>query len=273
MILKARDRKLDLSSGCRIMGILNVTPDSFSDGGKNLQTTKALASCREMIEQGADIIDVGGESTRPGYIPVDVDEETRRILPVISGISESLDTIISVDTYKSEVAGKALENGCHMVNDIYGLMYDPNMASVIREYDAAVVLMFNCRRNGECIRESITERAIRELSGSIDRAVKAGIPEDHIVLDPGVGFGTSRSQDAELLASAGRLSFGGRFPVLTACSRKRIAADLLSRQTIPEERDEVSIGIALKSVSLGSRILRVHNVRATRDALTGFEGI
>ncbi|MBR6484730.1 MAG: dihydropteroate synthase [Clostridiales bacterium] len=271
MIISCRGRSLDTSNGTLLMGILNVTPDSFSDGGRNFRTSDALFAAEKMVRDGADVIDVGGESTRPGYTEISVDEELSRIIPVIKGITENLDVTVSVDTYKSEVAQGALDAGCHIINDIYGLQYDPNMASVVANNEAAAVLMFNCRRNGECLRENIIDRALRELSGSVDRAVAAGIPEDALILDPGIGFGTSRSQDIELIASLDRLSFGGRFPVLLACSRKRVAADIAGRDTMPEERDDISIGLGLAGVSKGASMLRVHNVRAAKDVLLGYE--
>jgi len=271
MIISCRGRHLNTSNGTLLMGILNVTPDSFSDGGRNFRTSDALFAAEKMVRDGADIIDVGGESTRPGYKEISVDEELSRIIPVIKGITENLDVTVSVDTYKSEVASGALDAGCHIINDIYGLQYDPGMASVVAGNGAAAVLMFNCRRNGECLRENIIDRALRELSGSVDRAVAAGIPEESLILDPGIGFGTSRSQDIELISSIGRLSFGGRFPMLLACSRKRVTADLAGRDTIPEERDDVSIGLGLAGVSKGASMLRVHNVRAAKDVLLGYE--
>ena len=148
--VKCRDKILTFGKETVCMGILNVTPDSFSDGGRNYKFTDAMMNVKSMIEDGAKVIDVGGESTRPGYTEISVDEELSRIVPVVKAIRDNFDVIISIDTYKSKVAEGALEAGCHIINDIYGFMYDPNMASVVKKYDAAAILMFNCRRNGEC---------------------------------------------------------------------------------------------------------------------------
>ena len=269
--VKCRDKVLNFGKETVCMGILNVTPDSFSDGGRNYKFTDAMMNVKAMIENGAKVIDVGGESTRPGYTEISVDEELSRIVPVVKAIRDNFDVIISIDTYKSKVAEGALEAGCHIINDIYGFMYDPNMASVVKKYDAAAILMFNCRRNGECIKEDIIDRAVRELDGSIRRAHEAGIEDDRLILDPGVGFGTSRAQDVELTRRINELSFGGRYPMLIACSRKRTPSVLLPRETAPDQRDPVSIGMALAGVACGASMVRVHNVKDTFDALCGFD--
>ncbi len=271
--LDLRGKKIEYGHRTLIMGILNVTPDSFSDGGKNYKLSDALFAAEKLIRDGADIIDVGGESTRPGYTMISVDEELERIVPVIEAINDAFDTIISADTYKADVAEGALKAGAHVINDIYGFMYDPNMASKVAAYNAAAVLMFNCRRNGECLNESITGRAIRELSGSVERAKNAGIKDDSIILDPGVGFGTSRAQDLELIRDMNRLSMSGRYPVLLGASRKRITADVLDYDTVPYERDYVTGGIHLAGVMCGASILRVHNVKAAYEGLKGFESV
>ena len=270
-VISCRGKRLEYGHRTLIMGILNVTPDSFSDGGKNRKLSDALFAAERMIREGADIIDVGGESTRPGYTMISVDEELERIAPVIERIEDAFDTVISVDTYKADVAEGALRAGAHIVNDIYGFMYDPKMAEKASEYDAAAVLMFNCRRNGECLNEDITGRAIRELSGSIERARAAGMEDDRLIVDPGIGFGTSRAQDIELIRSLDRISMSGRFPVLLAASRKRVAADILDYDTTPEERDAVTMGIGLAGVNNGASILRVHNVKMTYESLKGYE--
>jgi len=269
--VKCRDKVLTFGKETVCMGILNVTPDSFSDGGRNYKFTDAMMNVKAMIEDGAKVIDVGGESTRPGYTEISVDEELSRIVPVVKAIRDNFDVVISIDTYKSGVAEGALEAGCHIINDIYGFMYDPNMASVVKKYDAAAILMFNCRRNGECLKEDIIDRAVRELDGSIRRAHEAGIEDDRLILDPGVGFGTSRAQDIELTRRINELSFDGKYPMLIACSRKRTPSVLLPRETAPDQRDPVSIGMALAGVACGASMVRVHNVKDTFDALCGFD--
>ncbi|MBO4636179.1 MAG: dihydropteroate synthase [Clostridiales bacterium] len=272
-IIKCRDKRLDTDEHTLIMGILNVTPDSFSDGGKNFRSSDAVRRALEMVQEGADIIDIGGESTRPGYTPVSPDEEIRRIVPVIEAVSEISDAVISVDTYKASVAEEALKAGAHIINDIYGLLYDPLMAETVVRYDAGVVLMFNTRRNGMTGSEDIVTRAIREVTGSIETAKAAGISEEYIITDPGVGFTPSRDDDLRLMENIDRFSFGKRFPVLLGCSRKRVAASLLAHESVPEERDNISIGLALGGVAKGASILRVHNVKATKEVLDGYERI
>jgi len=268
-----RDRSIEFDDRTRVMGILNVTPDSFSDGGKNFKLSDAMFSVERMINEGASVIDVGGESTRPGYREISVDEELTRIVPVIEAISSNFETVISVDTYKSRVAEGALEAGAHVINDIYGFLYDPNMAATVKKYDAGAILMFNCRRNGECINDDIVERAVRELGASVRKALDAGIPEQSIMVDPGIGFGTSRQQDIDLIRAMDKLSEYGKYPMLLACSRKRTAAALLERETTPDQRDPVSIGMVLAGSSLGANMVRSHNVGDTCDALAGYEGI
>lgn len=268
-----RDRSIEFGDRTKVMGILNVTPDSFSDGGRNFKLSDAMFSVERMINEGAAVIDVGGESTRPGYSEISVDEELSRIVPVIEAISASFDVVISVDTYKSRVADGALEAGAHVINDIYGFLYDPHMADVVKRYDAGAILMFNCRRNGECINDDIVERAIREISASINKALDAGIPEQSIMVDPGIGFGTSRQQDIDLIRAMDKISGYGKYPMLLACSRKRTAAALLERETTPDQRDPVSIGMVLAGSSLGANMVRSHNVGDTCDALAGYEGI
>lgn len=264
-IIRCRDKKLIYGTHTICMGILNVTPDSFSDGGKHVDIDEALAAVEQMIEDGAEIIDVGGESTKPGYIEVPEDEELNRIAPVIARISSEFDALISVDTYKSKVAEGALKEGAHIINDITGLMADPNMAGVIKAYDAACVLMFNARTNGEEAGD-IIGRASKELQLSVDMAIEAGISEDQIILDPGVGFGTTREQDMELIKSINELSLG-KYPVLLGVSRKRVIRELMARDSAPVDRDVASAAVALCGVTKGASIIRAHNVRATVDAM------
>lgn len=269
-IIKCRDRELVFGRRTLCMGILNVTPDSFSDGGKNFGLSSAVTNALQMVDDGADVIDIGGESTRPGYTEISCQEEIDRIVPVIETLRRESDVIISVDTYKSEVAKAALKAGAHIINDITGFMADANMAPVVKEYEAGAILMFNARTKGESEGE-ITGRAMNELLESIDIAHRAGITDDYLILDPGIGFGTTREQETELIHNLKRLSFDGRYPVLLALSRKRLAGEILMRPTLPDERDSVSIGLGLAGVFNGAGMLRVHNVKDTVDALRGFD--
>lgn len=269
-VFLCRERKLDYSSRTLCMGILNVTPDSFSDGGNNATYEAAIRSAEEMVKAGADIIDVGGESTRPGYTVVSDDEELGRVAPVIEYISKNLDVAISVDTYKSYVAEGAIKAGAHILNDITGLMADRKIATVAKDYNAGLILMFNARTNGESA-GSIIERAKTELKYSIDIAHEAGITDEYIMTDPGIGFGTTREQDAELIRNLDQLSFDKKYPVLLAASRKRVVADLMGRECVAADRDSASIGLELAGIKYGANALRVHNVLATIDAVRCYE--
>ncbi len=273
MIIKCRERSLKFGSKTLCMGILNATPDSFSDGGKNYSLDAAMKNIEEMVNFGADVIDVGGESTRPGYTVISDEEEISRIVPVIKNIRENFDVTISVDTYKSGVAKAALDSGAHIINDITGLMADSKMASVIKEYDAGAVLMFNKRTKGDSFEEGIVFRAVDELCESIKIAKEAGISDDRIILDPGIGFGTTREEDQLLIRNLRLLSMGDKYPVLLALSRKRVVADLLGRETQADERDAASIGLGIAGVTNGADMLRVHNVKDTVDALKCFDAI
>ncbi len=273
MIIKCRDRELTFGKRTLCMGILNVTPDSFSDGGVNFTYDKAMASVEEMVKFGADVIDVGGESTRPGFTQISDEEEISRITPVIEAIKANFDVAISVDTYKSKVAEGALLSGAHIINDITGFLYDSDMAQVVKKYDAGGVLMFNKRTNGEESDSNIVFRAVDELSMSLKIAKEAGIEDDRIILDPGIGFGTTREEDKMLIGNLRLITMGDRYPVLLALSRKRVVADLLGRETVANERDAGSIGLGLSGVINGAGMLRVHNVKDTVDALKCFDAI
>lgn len=262
-IWKFKDRELNLDDGPYVMGILNVTPDSFSDGGQFNQIDKALYHAEQMVKEGAKIIDVGGESTRPGFTQISDEEEISRVTPVIESISSRIDVAISIDTYKSVVAGAALEAGAHIVNDIHGFRYDPRIALVTKEYNAGAVLManFSDREKNEDI--LLYEKDC--FDKSIRIAHEALIEDDYLVLDPGVGFGTNRDEDLTLIRNIG---ISDR--MLLGASRKRIVAALLNRETIASERVYGSVGIALAGVKFGARIVRVHDVKETVDALATF---
>lgn len=258
----AHDRYIDLGSRAHIMGILNVTPDSFSDGGRFDTVESALRQAERMVEEGASIVDVGGESTRPGATPVSAEEELARVLPVIEALVRRSPVLISLDTYRSATARRAVEAGAHIVNDIWGLQRDPAIANLAKESGAGLVIMHNSRER-ENRRAPILDQ-FDFLKKSLAVAADAGVPRDRIVLDPGFGFGKEAKENVEIMAGFERLAEFG-LPFLVGTSRKRLLGSLTGRE--PQDRD---IGTAATSVLLrmkGAAIFRVHNVAANRDAL------
>jgi len=252
----------DLGKRTLIMGILNVTPDSFSDGGKYDTVDKALAHARRMVEEGADFIDVGGESTRPGHRPVGAEEEMRRILPVIRALKEDGCPVpISVDTYKAEVAAAALDAGASIVNDIWGGRRDPGILRVAAERGAPVVLMHN-RENTDYGPDFVRDIA-RELMECAERALAAGIPRERIVLDPGFGFAKTMPQHYELMARLGEIAALG-YPVLIGTSRKRFIRYALEAE--PDDVVEGTIATTALGIAQGVAIVRVHDVKANAKA-------
>ncbi|MBQ6631282.1 MAG: dihydropteroate synthase [Romboutsia sp.] len=245
----------DYNKRTYIMGILNVTPDSFSDGGNFNSVDKALQHAKAMINEGADIIDLGGESTRPGHNYVDVDEELRRVIPVIKKLKEELDTPISVDTYKAKVADESLKLGVEMINDVWGLRKDKDMANVIAKYDAHVCIMHN-QDNTEYDKD-LMESIKDFLSESINIAIEAGIDKNKIVLDPGIGFGKTYEQNLEVLKRLGELKELG-YPILLGTSRKSVIGNTLDLP--PKERVEGTIATTVLGVRDGVDIVRVHDV-------------
>ncbi|MBQ3420363.1 MAG: dihydropteroate synthase [Romboutsia sp.] len=261
----------DYNKRTYIMGILNVTPDSFSDGGNFNSVDKALEHAREMIKEGADIIDLGGESTRPGHKYVDADEELRRIIPVIKKLKSELDTPISVDTYKSQVAEESLKLGVEMINDIWGLRKDKNMASVIAKYNAHVCIMHN-QDNTEYDKD-IMESIKEFLLESINIAIESGIDKEKIILDPGIGFGKTYEQNLEVLKRLGELKSLG-YPILLGTSRKSVIGNTLNLP--PQERVEGTIATTVLGIKDGVDIVRVHdvekNLRAAKMADAIYRG-
>lgn len=273
MVFKCKDRILEIGKRTLVMGILNVTPDSFSDGGLHSTYEAAVKAAELMVSEGADVIDIGGESTRPGYTPVSIDEELSRIIPVIETVSSTMDVAISVDTLKPEVLDEALKAGAHIANDINGLIESPKMADIAAVHGAGIIAMFNKRLSLNSDVENIVDRAVLNLTESIRIAHLAGVSDEYLMTDPGVGFGTTREEDIELVKGLKRLSLDGKYPVLLAASRKRLAGLLAGRETLPQERDAVSTGIALAGISNGASMIRTHNVRMTVDAISGFEAL
>ncbi|MBX3596387.1 MAG: dihydropteroate synthase [Rhizobiaceae bacterium] len=264
----AHNRHLDLGPVAHIMGILNVTPDSFSDGGRYVQLEEALKQCERMVEEGASIIDIGGESTRPGAEPVSAGEEQDRILPVIEALARRSNVLISVDTYRAETARLAVERGAHIVNDVWGLQHDPSIAGVAAATGAGLVIMHNSR--GRESRPSPVEDQFQFLNRSLEIAQIAGVKRSRIVLDPGFGFGKDAAEDIDLMANFQSLK-EFEMPFLVGTSRKRFLGALTGRDA--QDRD---IATAATSVILrmkGAAIFRVHNVAASRDALAVTDAI
>ncbi len=248
-----------------IMGILNVTPDSFSDGGDFSNVDIAVNHAKEMIKQGADIIDLGGESTRPGHNYVDAKEELKRIIPVIKKLKEEIDIPISVDTYKADVADASLELGVEMINDVWGLRKDENMANIIAKHDAYVCIMHN--QDGSEYDKDIIESIKDFLLESIEIGLNAGIKKEKIVLDPGIGFGKTFEQNLEVLKRLEELKDLG-YPVLLGTSRKSVIGHVLNVE--PKERVEGTIATTVLGIRDGVDIVRVHdikeNIRAAKMA-------
>ncbi|RWP08011.1 dihydropteroate synthase [Mesorhizobium sp.] len=258
----AHGRHLDLGAQSLLMGILNVTPDSFSDGGEFDRPERALQQARRIIGEGAAIIDVGGESTRPGAGAVSAREEQSRILPVIEALSSDGDSLVSVDTYRAETARLAVAAGAHIVNDVHGLQREPDIAQVAAETGAGLVIM-HTGRGREKLADVIADQFLF-LNRSLEIARDAGIADERIVLDPGFGFAKDGEENLELMARFGELRALG-FPLLVGTSRKRLARRLVGGSD--EGRD---VGTAATSVILrlkGASIFRVHNVAVNREAL------
>jgi dihydropteroate synthase len=246
--------KLELGRRTLIMGILNATPDSFSDGGRFDEVGAAVERAKQMAAEGADIIDIGGESTRPGYDPVPLEEELRRILPVIRAVREHVKLPISVDTYKAEAARQALEAGAHIVNDIWGFKRNPNLAAVAAKYGCPVILTHN--RDMPDYSDFIPN-VLSDLMESVQLAKAAGIAENLIWLDPGIGFAKDYDENLEMMGRLGDVARLG-FPVLLGTSRKtfiRRTLDVSADEAVEGTGATVALGIAQ-----GCQIVRVHDV-------------
>lgn len=254
-----------------VMGILNVTPDSFSDGGQFSSIDDALRRAEVMIAEGADIIDVGGESTRPGSKRVSVEEETARVVPIIEAVAKRFDTAVSIDTTKSEVAARALDAGAEIINDISGLRWDPRLANIAASADAGLVLMHS-RGEFETMHlqppvNNILTDVINDFRRAISTAHLRGVKHERIVLDVGIGFGKSPEQNLELIAKLDNIV--GEFenlPVLVGASRKSFIGKVLG-DAPPSERLGGSVATAIAAVANGASIVRVHDVRETVTAL------
>jgi len=266
--LEARHGTVDMNGRTALMGIVNVTPDSFSDGGRFFDPGRAVAHGIELAAEGADIIDVGGESTRPGARAVSNREEMERVLPVIQGLRRGLSIPISIDTYKAEVARAALAEGADVVNDISALRFDPEMISLVAAEKAPVVLMHmqgtpRTMQQNPVYRDVVAE--VRDfLAGRAAAAVAAGVDRRRIVIDPGIGFGKTLAHNLALLRGLAELVSLG-YPVLVGPSRKTFIGKLLD--AAPEERLEGSLAAAVAAALAGASILRVHDVKEASHAI------
>ncbi len=265
--MKIGNREFDTAGHTYVMGILNMTPDSFSDGGKWKGMDAALAHVREMTGRGASLIDVGGESTRPGYTRISDEEEIARTAPVIEKIKSEFDIPVSLDTYKSEVARAGIQAGADMINDIWGLRGDPAMPSVIAESGAVCCLMHNRQ---EPASDNAVEEALRDLAETIRLADRAGIAKDKIILDPGIGFGKTYGQNLEMLHCMEQLHMFG-YPLLLGASRKSVIG--LTLELPVEERLEGTLVTTVLAVMKHYAFVRVHDVREHVRAIRMTEAI
>lgn len=253
--LDCRGKVLSLGERTLIMGILNVTPDSFSDGGRFNDLDRALEHARRLVADGADIIDLGGESTRPGHTPVGLEEELRRVMPVLELLVKEIEVPISVDTFKAEVARQALEMGAHIINDQWALRADPEMASVAARYDAPVIIMHN--QQGTDYQELMGDM-VRYFRESIAIAEQSGLSREKIIIDPGIGFGKTLEQNLETMRRLRELGCLG-LPVLLGTSRKSLIAKTLNLP--PEQRAEGTAATVTLGITHGADIVRVHDVK------------
>ena len=261
-VLKWGDRSLNLCNRTHIMGVLNVTPDSFSDGGLYFQRDKAIEQGLAMAREGADIIDIGGESTRPYSETVSCDEEMARVIPVIEALNKDIKIPISIDTCKAKVAVEALRAGASIINDISALRFDPEMGSVVAEAGVPVILMHMQGSPGNMQKNPTYDNLIQEildfLKDAVERAVKAGIRKDLIVIDPGVGFGKTFHHNLEIIKELRQFSSLDR-PILLGTSRKAFIGHILRNE--PDERDTGTMATVSAGVLNGAHIVRVHNVK------------
>jgi len=266
--LPTRHGLLEFSRRTLIMGIINLTPDSFSDGGRRYDAIKAVADGVAMFKSGADIVDIGGESSRPGATPVSEDEELARVLPVVRGLRKGSDAPISIDTYKSNVARAALDAGADIVNDISALRFDPAMAAMIAAEKVPVVLMHMQGTPRTMQQEPKYEDVVREvrdfLAAQLYAAMDAGIAQEMIVIDPGIGFGKTLEHNLQLLRGLSMIAALGQ-PVLVGASRKAFIGRILDAE--PPNRLAGSLATAVASVLGGANIIRAHDVAETAKAV------
>lgn len=265
--MKIGNREFDIKNRTYIMGILNVTPDSFSDGGRFNEMDSALFHAEEMIRDGADIIDIGGESTRPGHTVITVEEEIERVVPVIEKVTAEFDVPVSIDTYKSRVADAALSAGAVLLNDIWGLKKDPAIAGIAASHNVAVCLMHN-RENTDYI--NFMDDVIKDLAESVKLAENAGISREKLILDPGVGFAKSYDQNLQVINNVERL-LELDLPVLLATSRKSVIG--LTLDLPSDQRLEGTLATTVLGVMKGCSFVRVHDIKENKRAIKMTEAI
>ena len=265
--MKIGTKEFDLEHEFYVMGILHVTPDSFSDGGKYNDMDHALKQAERMVEEGAAILDVGGESTRPNHIKITSAEEIERVCPVIEALKTRFDVPISLDTYKSDVAQAGIEAGADLLNDIWGLKWDGTMAKVIAEAGIPCCLMHNRKDTNY---QNLIEDVLADLQESADMALAAGIAREHIILDPGIGFAKDLDQNLSVMKHVGRLKELG-YPVLLGTSRKSMIG--LTLDLPVTEREEGTMTTSVMGLMAGCSIFRVHDVKTNMRGLSMAQAI
>lgn len=279
MKINCNGKILSLGQKTIIMGILNVTPDSFSDGGNYTEIDAAVAHAKQMVEEGADIIDIGGESTRPGAPKITVEEEIKRVIPILKAVIKEVDVLISVDTYKAAVAEAALKNGAHIINDVWGFQKEPEIAAVIAKYKAAGIAMHNRQKNEsqdthnrrDFDYEQDIMLSIKDFFEKTFKIAKdAQLKQENIILDPGIGFGKRASQSIEVLSKLEVLKSFNQ-PLLLGTSRKSVIGEILDLPS--HQRLEGTIATNVLGVMKGYDIVRVHDVKEHVRALKVIDAI
>lgn len=260
-------KEFDVKNKTYIMGILNVTPDSFSDGGKYNEMDAALRHAEEMIRDGADIVDIGGESTRPGHTVITDEEEIARVVPVIEAVKSRFDIPVSIDTYKGKVAEAALKAGADLVNDIWGFKHDRKVAELTAEYGAACCLMHN---RHEAVYQDFLEDMVRDMEECVRIAREAGVKDDKIMLDPGVGFGKTYEMNLEAIHHVDVLHRLG-FPILLGTSRKSVIG--LTLDLPADQRVEGTLATTVIGVMKGCAFVRIHDVKENKRVIQMTEAI
>lgn len=258
--MRIGNKEYKLGERTYIMGILNVTPDSFSDGGKFNEMEAAVSQAKKLVEAGADIIDVGGESTRPGAEYVTEEEEIKRVVPIIKAIKKELDVTISIDTYKSKTAEEAIKAGADIINDIWGAKYDKNIAKVAAKYNVPIILMHNREDKPYA---NLMEDIIKDLQESIDIALEAGVKKENIILDPGIGFAKTYEENLMVMNKCEVIRDMG-YPVLLGTSRKSMIGLTLNLPV--NERVEGTIATTVMGIMKGMEFIRVHDVLENKRA-------
>ena len=258
--MKIGKNEFEIGKRTYVMGILNLTPDSFSDGGKWKGIESAISHAKEMVLEGADIIDIGGESTRPNHISVTQEEEISRVIPVIQALSKEIQVPISIDTYKGKVAELAIMAGASLINDIWGFKKDPYISTVAAKFEVPCCLMHN---KDNTIYGSLMEDILKELKESIDIAIKAGVKKGNIILDPGIGFGKTYDQNLETMQKLEYFKTLG-YPVLLGTSRKSMIGNTLNLPVY--DRVEGTIATTVMGIAKGCDFVRVHDVLENKRA-------